>query len=258
MRPLKVIFPNMDVRLLCTWIIFRPGPRVWDVWIYCSTCAENCSEQNCVHEFCRAECLLPCDSQHLKLYEAQLPLLTSQANKLPNPGSQSGKNPKLECCSVWPLLPCQPGEQITKNPLEKPVIVRSLGSCVLLTALKWIALLLLLLKRGRPGARMDSTYVLIRGTAKWDPSVGLKHGLLLKCISAERATRTFLVVFFFLFMALSWKMKTNFPYFSSLHCFDRLLSLESWNSSVLLYIDVYLPSLVRINNFSNSRGLKAL
>lgn len=173
-------------------------------------------------------------------------------------GARAEKNPKLERCSVWPLLPCQPGEQITKNPLEKPVIVRSLGSCVLLTALKWIALLLLLLKRGRPGARMDSTYVLIRGTAKWDPSVGLKHGLLLKCISAERATRTFLVVFFFLFMALSWKMKTNFPYFSSLHCFDRLLSLESWNSSVLLYIDVYLPSLVRINNFSNSRGLKAL
>jgi len=45
--------------------------------------------------------------------------------------------------------------------------------------------------------------VLISGMAKWDPSAGLKHGLLLKYISDERANRNFLVVFFFLFMALS-------------------------------------------------------
>lgn len=140
------------------------------------------------------------------------------------PASAGRKKPKLKCCSVWQLLPHQPGELITKKTLEKTVIVRSLGSCILLTALKWIGTLLLLLKRGHPGAWMDSTYVLIWGTAKWDPSAGLKHGLLLKHISDERANRNFLVVFFFLFMALSWKMKTNFPYFSSLHYFDRLLS----------------------------------
>lgn len=46
-------------------------------------------------------------------------------------------------------------------------------------------------------------YVLIGGTAKWDASAGLKHGLLMKPINAERSNKTFLVVFCFLFVDLS-------------------------------------------------------
>lgn len=94
MRPLKVIFPNMDMRLLCTWIVFRPSPHLERVNLVLNLCMwvdypKDYSEQNCIHDFCRAKCLLACDSQHFKAYEAQLPLPTPQANELPTPGSQS-------------------------------------------------------------------------------------------------------------------------------------------------------------------------
>lgn len=215
----------------------------------------------------------------------QLPLPNTQANELPNSGSRaealsshflmtSHRGTQGPCPTSSPARAerektpnwsvgrsdhcCLTSQKnwLQKKPLEKPVTVGSCSSCVLLMELKWIYILLLL-QHGLPGAQMGSMYVLVWGTAKWNPSAGLKHGLLLKYISAERASITFLVVFFFLFIPMSWKMKTNFSYFSSLHCFDRLLSYKSWNSSVILYIDVCLPSLVRINNFSHSHGLKA-
>lgn len=115
---------------------------------------ENCSEQNCEHDFCRVKCLLVPDSQHLKLNEVQLPLPSTQGNELPNSVSHSwgsraealtqfsfldvisqgnagalshqltcqsrkGKIPKLECWPVWPLLPHQPGELIIKKASRK-------------------------------------------------------------------------------------------------------------------------------------------
>lgn len=57
---------------------------------------------------------------------------------------------------------------MTKKTLEKTIIVRSLGNCDLFTAFKQIDILSLLLKPGQPGAKMDSTYVLVLGAAKWD------------------------------------------------------------------------------------------
>lgn len=218
----------------------------------------------------------------------QLPLPNAQANELPNSGSQSGgsgagalsshflmrshRGMQGPCPTSWPAraekekpqtevlasltIATSPARRTDykKKPLEKPVTVGSCSSCVLLMALKWIYILLLL-QHGLPGAQMGSMYLLVCGTEKWNYSAGLKQGLLLKYISAETASRTFLMVL--LFMDPSRKMKTNFPYFWSLHCFDRLLSFKSWNSSVILYIDVCLPSLVRINNFSHSHGLKS-
>lgn len=184
--------------------------------------------------------------------------LTGECRSLVPPADlleKKGKNPLIEVLAGLPTA-TSPARTDYKKPLEKPVTFGSCSSCVLLMELKLIYILLLL-QHGLPGAQLGSMYLLVWGTEKWSCGAGLKHGLLLKYISAETASRTFLVVFCFLFMALSWKMKTNFPYFWSHHCFDRFLSFKSWNSLVILYIDVCLPSLVRINNFPHSRGLKS-
>lgn len=137
---------------------------------------------------------------------------------------QETKKTKQECCSVWLLLPHHSGQLITNKMLEKPVIVGSLGSCILLMALiDLMSWYLLISSKMWTSWGTDEFYNMLNmEERKWDPSAGLKCGLLLKDISEERANRTLLVVF--LFMALCWRMKTNFPYFSRLYCFDRLLS----------------------------------
>lgn len=145
---------------------------------------------------------------------------------------QKGKNPQIEVLASLTTA-ASPARTDYKKPLKKPVTVGSYSSCVLLMELKWIYILLLL-HHELPEAHMGSMYLLVWGAEKWSCSAGLKHGLLLKYISAETASRTFLVVFCFLFMALSWNMITNFPYFWSLHCFDRFLSFKSWNRWIIL------------------------